>query len=270
MIPLPSGAPPGPVLAHCDALRTLPLVRHLRGRRAMAEAHVANLEVISDGRDRWVPTFNYDYCTDGRFDVAASASQVGPITEAFRTGHAAWRSAMPVFSFAGTGVPPADAAGRNGELDPFDERSGFARLIAGDGVIVWYGAPLGATTLIHHVEHLAGRPRYRYDKWFDGEVVDGDRRWTTRLRYHVRPMGRHLDYDFERMEADLVDAGILHVLDAEAGVRWASAAELAERWVAELQRDPLALLDASSLAWVGPELDRLGRRFELTDFEGDR
>ena len=34
-----------------------------------------------------------------------------------------------------------------------------------------------------------------------------------------------------------------------------------------IKRDPLCLLDADSRAWVGPELSRLGRPFELADFE---
>jgi hypothetical protein len=33
--------------------------------------------------------------------------------------------------------------------------------------------------------------------------------------------------------------------------------------------DPLALLEAETRAWVAPKLERLGRRFELRDFEDD-
>ena len=267
MIRLPADAPPGPVLAHTDARRTHELVRSLGNRTSMLAGHTALLRELADGRDGWVPTFTYDYCRTGKFSVDDDPSQVGPITEAFRHAPASWRSTMPVFSFAGTGDRPAWAMPADGVLDPFDEASGFADLVAADGTIVWYGAPFSSTTMIHHVEHLAGRPPYRYDKWFPGTVTaDGDEH-ATRLRYHVRPLGRDLEYAWDRLEGELADAGIVHELDQATGIRWAPVRPLVAFWLARLAEDPLHLLDTASWAWVGPELDRLGRRFELADFE---
>jgi len=37
--------------------------------------------------------------------------------------------------------------------------------------------------------------------------------------------------------------------------------------VSDVRTDPVALLDARSRAWVEPALERLGRRFLLSDFE---
>ncbi|MGE3361691.1 MAG: hypothetical protein AB7O92_34155 [Acidimicrobiia bacterium] len=48
---------------------------------------------------------------------------------------------------------------------------------------------------------------------------------------------------------------------------WAPARALRTHWVGALTADPLALLDADARAWVEPMLERLGRRFELCDFE---
>jgi hypothetical protein len=50
--------------------------------------------------------------------------------------------------------------------------------------------------------------------------------------------------------------------------RWAPAGDLVRSWVELLAADPLALVDADTRAWVAPMLERLGRRFELSDFEG--
>lgn len=269
---LPAGAPRGPVLVHCDARQTHPLVRdHPAVRRhparaAVLAAHLEVLDHLAGGRPLWLPAFNYDYCRGEPFDLAHTASQVGPITEHFRRS-AAWRSAMPVFSVCGTGAPFPGAAPGDGELDPFGDRSAFAALAEADGVIVWYGAPLSSTTMIHHAERSAGGPLYRYDKHFDGLVSAAGRQHRTSLRYHVRPWGRHLDYDWPRLADDLATHGILQPLRPELGVSWASARALRTHWVGALSADPLALLDTEARGWVEPLLDRLGRRFEHRDFE---
>jgi hypothetical protein len=35
-----------------------------------------------------------------------------------------------------------------------------------------------------------------------------------------------------------------------------------------MQRDPFALLDAKTRAWAEPAVNKLGRRFVMTDYEG--
>jgi hypothetical protein len=43
---------------------------------------------------------------------------------------------------------------------------------------------------------------------------------------------------------------------------------LNELWVSDMQRDPFALLDAKTRAWAEPAVNKLGRRFVMTDYEG--
>ncbi|MGE0880198.1 MAG: AAC(3) family N-acetyltransferase [Acidimicrobiia bacterium] len=264
---LPAEAPTGPVMVHCDAGQTHRLVPRRGTRDELLDAHCHNLRQLADGRALWVPAFNYDYCRTGRYDVAHDAAQIGPVAERVRAHDAEWRTLTPVFNVAGVGQKPSAVSDLADTVDPFGSSSVFAELADLDGVIVWYGAPIHATTFIHHVERASGGPIYRYDKFFAGEVVNGPVVHRTTMRYHVRPMGRHLDYDWAGLEALMYAAKVLHRIDVDAPLLWASARALRELWLGALVADPLALVDEQSREWIEPELDRLGRPFLQSDFE---
>lgn len=264
---LPDHAPPGPALFHCDTQRTHLLVAGAPSRSQMLQRHLELIRELSDGRAVWVPTFNYDFCRTGRYDVAGDRSQVGVLTEAFRTDVAGWRTRCPVFNFAGTGVEPDVDLEGSRDLDPFDIASAFGQLVEMGGSVVWYGAPFSSTTLIHHAERTVGGPHYRYDKLFTGVVTDRTDEHAVQLRYHVRPMGQHLNYDWPRLVDDLLSEGVVLRLTDRLPLYWSRAAALVQYWAERLHADPLYLLDPATRGWVEPELERLGRRFELSDFE---
>ena len=267
-IALPPSAPPGPVLVHCDALRAAAFVPRASSRSELLSSHLAALNVLTQGRDVWVPTFNYDFLRTGRFDSSRDPSQVGPITEAFRlSSSASWRTPTPAFSFAGSGPMPAVTAEDGSVIDPFDDSSAFALLCSLQGSIAWYGASLSSTTLLHHAERASGVLSYRYDKDFTGLVTHQERTAQLTLRYHVRPMGQHLDYDWPRLEREALEAGVVGKLDTRGNARWAPAHLLLDFWVAAMRQDPLALLDQESRAWVDRRLQSLGRSFMRQDFE---
>lgn len=266
-IALPPSAPPGPVLVHCDALRAAAFVPRAVSRSELSSSHLEALKTLAQGRDIWVPTFNYDFLRTGQFDSSRDPSQVGPITEAFRLASARWRTPTPVFNFAGTGSQPAIAVDDGSVVDPFDSSSAFALVCSLQGSIAWYGALLSSTTLLHHAERASGDLRYRYDKLFGGFVTHQGRTTHVTLRYHVRPMGQHLDYDWPRLEREVLEAGVVRRMDRRGNPRWAPAQLLRDFWVAGMRQDPLALLDQESRAWVDRRLQELGRPFVLEDFE---
>ncbi len=259
----------GPMVVHSDVLRAgRPFVMY-EGRHAWLDAHVELLAAA--GRPLWMPTFHYGFTRDGRFDVRESPSEVGALTERFRSASAAWRTPVPVFSFAGSGAAP-DVNTRQ-LIDPFDERSAFAAMVRDDAVLLFYGAPFSSSTIKHHVERCAGGPLYRFDKDFAGEVrdVSGVARPVV-LRYHVRPLGLHLSYDDDRiereLEADVGAVGVRRFDRAGARLLALSARRAVDAWSGRLASDPLSFLDAPSRRWVEPALQELGRRFERADFEG--
>lgn len=267
-IRLPANIPVGPVMMHSDAARTHSLAAGGRTRRELLSRHIDVVRSLVDGRDIWVPTFNYDFLRTGTYIPESDRSQVGPISDFIRTEFADWRTTCPAFNFAGTGEHPVSGAVDGTVIDPFDATSAFGALIERDGSVLWYGAPFSSSTIIHHVERISGGPAYRYDKIFRGTVeLKAGEAARVSLRYHVRPWQQHLDYDWDRLRSDLIEQRILSEIDRSIGLAVAPARLMAEFWSEQLMEDPLYLLDAKSRLWVSARLDQLGRRFILDDFE---
>jgi aminoglycoside N3'-acetyltransferase len=200
------------------------------------------------------------------FDVTNDPAQLGPIPEHFRVRCSKWRTDIPIFSLSGIGSAPSAEFGDH--TDPFGDDSAFAELVRGGGVILYYGNTFHFNTIVHHAERVAGGPPYRYDKIFPGIVrrADGSER-NGSLKYHVRPLGSGLDYDWTAILDRAVAAGATRRLADSPEILAASGRVLVDFLVEEMRADPLALLDAKSRKWVAPALDELGRRFTISDFE---
>jgi aminoglycoside 3-N-acetyltransferase len=257
----------GPVFVHSDPFRVARLLKPVRDRAAYLDSHIALLREASGDRGLWLPTFNYDFPRTHVFDVRESESQLGPIPERFRVAAAEWRTHIPMFSISGIGSPVTPQWGDH--TDPFGRDSFFAKLVENDGVIVYYGDTFHYNTLVHFAERVAGGPAYRYDKLFEGRVIDEEgASFEGSLDYHVRPLGMGLDYDWPRLLNEALEAGVCRRLEGYPAVLAASARALNELWVSDMKGDPFALLDEKSRAWAEPAVEKLGRRFVLTDYEG--
>lgn len=255
-----------PLLVHADVFRARAAIAPTTNPQEMLARHLAALEHVAGGRPLWLPCFHYDYPKTRLYRPAVDASQVGALTEHARTGWAAWRRGAPIFNIVGRGPEPCDLP-ESGSVDPFGRDSLFGRLHAAGSEVLLYGTGLGSLTAIHYIERLAGGPAYRYDKRFPGRVErPGQPARDVTLLYHCRPMGQALEYDWARLDAEARAAGVLQAVPGGSAsvVRLPALVEL---WRGRLAADPLHLLDAPSRAWVAPLLDRLGRRFELADFE---
>jgi aminoglycoside N3'-acetyltransferase len=256
----------GPVFVHSDPFRAARLAKPVRDRNAYLDAHVAVLQAAAGDRSLWIPAFNYDFPRTGVFDVRSSEAQLGPLPERFRVAHAEWRTAIPVFSIAGTG--PALQPRWGPGTDPFGEDSIFAELVRKDGVVLYYGDTFHYNTLVHYAERVAGGPLYRYDKLFPGQVIMADGTAVEgSLDYHVRPMGKGLEYDWPRLLDEALEAGVCRRLQRTPEVLAASAAQLTDIWVTAMKNDPFVLLDEQTRAWAEPAVEDLGRRFVISDFE---
>ena len=256
----------GPVFVHSDPFRAARMVKPVRDRNAYLDAHIKVLSDAASGRSLWLPAFNYDFPRTFLFDVSASESQLGPIPERFRVSAADWRTPIPIFSIAGIGRNPQPRWGAG--TDPFGDDSIFAELVRDDGVILYYGDTFHYNTLVHYSERVSGGPVYRYDKLFPGKVVMADGSTVEgSLDYHVRPLGTGLDYDWPRLQAEAIEAGVCHPLESAPEILAASARALNDLWVTSLRRDSFSLLDDKTRRWVEPAIDELGRRFVISDFE---
>lgn len=257
-----------PILAHADVFRARAAIANTSDPELMLSRHMAALLAISGGRPLFIPSFNYEYTRTRVYRPTHDASQVGVLTEHARTQWASWRCGPPVFNFS-CKISSAPSIPSAGEVDPFGAKTVFGLLHRTGGKVLMYGAPFSSFTSIHYIERLTGGPTYRYDKLFTGVIQREDgMEIPVELNYHCRPMGKTLDYDWERLRSDAESQRIIQAFKAPGSeILLIDMAMICQVWQDQLQRDPLYLLDQESRAWVEPELDRLGRRFVVSDFE---
>ena len=223
-------------------------------------------QFVGDGA-LWFPAFNYDFCQDGIFNLTKSVSQVGTFAEYFRVNHAEWRTHTPIFSFSGDGVPHC-AGVKKEVIDPFDFGSDFCRLVTENGLILFYGANF-SPTFIHFIERVSpGGPAYRYDKLFSGIVINGESKSSVTVKYHVMPSSLRIKYDTEKISRDLYEAGLLRSFPALFQPCYAiTARSMLDFCLEKLNHDPLYFLTKSSNLEVSEALNKIGRRFLMSDFE---
>jgi aminoglycoside 3-N-acetyltransferase len=237
-------------------------------REQQLQRHYDMLKNAVDRRPVWMPSFNYDYPATREFNVQNTPSQVGSLTEYFRTQIATWRSPIPIFSFTGDDAEPMLKVSTM--IDPFGKNSLFQQMTEDNTLILYYGINgIHPSTIVHYCERVSGKLYYRYDKIFSGQVISLDKIYDVKLNFHVRPRNsENLDYDWIRLEKDLTQAGLIFkISDFRFEIRLIKAVDLAHFWIEKMQEDPLYLLDTDSRAWVEPKLQQLGRPFLLSDFE---
>jgi aminoglycoside 3-N-acetyltransferase len=192
------------------------------------------LATVLDGLDATVacgvlalPTFTYSFTHGEDYDVAASPSTVGVLSERFRHRAGVRRTADPIFSAAVRGRLPEVWERRlfePGDTDCFGEHSIFAFLYEADAKLLFLGVGFAYCTFVYHAEQRLGVP-YRYFKEFAGTIRDGERIVPATARYFVRDL----------------DAGVVNDFDALAGALLASGAAVRQK----LPRGPALLVTSA-------------------------
>lgn len=258
----------GPLFVHSDLLGAHCYVGKRLKRHELLATHLNVLEHVAGGRPVWMPCFNYDYTKTRFIDLREAPCQLGPLAEFMRQLPDVWRSTDPVFSVCGNGEPFGCVPDERQVA--FGDRSVFAELYRRDATLLFYGASFSSATAIHYAEFLSGGPIYRYDKVFSGQVIDNDgTKHQLDYVYHVRPWGRDLDYHWPRITAEAVTDGIIREVRTQGRLSSyvVPIRRLIDYWVAALDRDPFYLLNESSLTWVQPHYQVVGRRFDISEFE---
>ena len=136
-----------------------------------------------------------------------------------------------------------------------------------DANILLFGAPISSLTIIHYVEQVTGPPKYRYEKDFPGKIISGQSEKLCSFSMHVRPLGANLNYDFSRLESDLINAPILRKAAKTAYFSWLNSTKLVEYWGNRLADDPFYFLDEASRSFFERATDNGKKRVELKEFE---
>lgn len=261
----------GPIIVHSNIMCAMKAVKLTANVDELLARHISALDSCAGHRQLLFPTFNYQFPETQVYCLQSSESQVGHLSEFARKHWADWRTEVPIFSFCGKGKIPKYIDHSKNTINPFGKNTVFSGVVENDGIVLLYGTSIQPSTIIHYVEEmLDGGPLYRYEKKFLGTVKSGDvhaDRLVTLLN-HVRPLGKVLNYDWEKLERDLLAENILYQVRDGASIAFAFSAKKFFVYAKErMALDPYYLLDKSSKLWVSRMIDSLGRRFHIDDFE---
>jgi aminoglycoside 3-N-acetyltransferase len=142
-------------------------------------------QVIGPGGTITVPTFNFDFAIERRYDPWQTPSKdMGAFSEYIRQQPGALRTSHPMQSLAVLGYFAHDLANRD-TPSAFDPGSAFARMVELDFKLLLLGADVSAVSIFHYSEQRFQVP-YRYWKEFHGQVRT-DQGWQDRTyRMYVR------------------------------------------------------------------------------------
>jgi aminoglycoside 3-N-acetyltransferase len=226
-----------------------------RSARVEGRGSVEKIATILDGLAAGVgggvlamPTFTYSFTNGEAFDVAASPSTVGLLTEHFRLRPDAVRTTDPIFSCALTG--PLDDAWRPRlldvhDIDCFGPDSIFAWLLERDALLVFFDVSFEFATLIHHVEQELLHVPYRYLKRFSGDVIARGERHPVHADFFVRDLESDVVTTLTPLWEVLEAAGVTTSASIERGpvLRAVRASAVAEHAREQVARNPDFLLE---------------------------
>ncbi len=132
---------------------------------------IKNLKTYFKNGSIIVPSFNFDYFKEKKFNKKFTKSTLGPFENAFIKEKGVSRSNHPIFSISAFGK------NKNKILKPcglfsFGQNSPFNNFIKNNVIFLNIGLPFKNTcTYVHHVEHLSGI-NHRYYKAVSGKVFE--------------------------------------------------------------------------------------------------
>jgi len=258
----------GSLIVHSNVMKAMKAIKLTTNAYELLNNHIEALEYCASSRSLWIPTFNYQFPKTKFYDVESSKSEVGQLSEFARLYWADWRTQVPIYSFCGKGEKPQVDEGS--AIHPFGRNSVFSEIVKNDGVVLHYGTTINTTTIVHHVEEMLDNgPLYRYQKMFSGVVKKNDcSDKKVVIKNFVRPLNKYLEYDWEKIQGDLIKENILHKVNEGASFAYVfSARKMFEYLTHQMMLDQCYLIDDKSKSWLKPMINHLGRRIEQADFE---
>ena len=186
-----------------------------------------------------MPTFNFDFNKGVPWDVRATPSKMGILTELVRVDPRAKRVFHPFYSFAILGKH-AEMLGSLRYKSSYERNSVFGKLRDLDGKIMVIGLSYtNSMTFFHHIEQMEDVD-YRFLKHFTGEVTDENgNTYTDTFEMLVRDIDKGVITEVDPMGELMEKAGIVKVRKiGEADVKLMKANEVYEFTAREMKRDP--------------------------------
>lgn len=177
----------------------------------------AIMETIGEEGTLVVPTFNFSFARGVPFDQESTPSEnMGVFSEYVRVCKKSFRSQHPMQSVCAVGKYAVDIAERD-TSSAFDKHSSFDRMVELNFKLLFLGASIKSSSLIHYCEQRNNVP-YRYWKRFEGEIRKiGVPVHKKQYDMFVRNM--HIDpiVDPSPVESALKSSGLWNSVDVNYG-----------------------------------------------------
>ena len=233
------------VFVHSDISR-IGWIKSAKTREQVTHAYVdAIVDVIGPDGNLMALSCTESFARNARpYDHETSPSEQGSLSEFIRTRPNALRSLHPLFSVTAIGPDAEQLCGEGVGATGFGHGSPFQRLREADGWILCIGVDLKAMTFVHHVEQTYGVP-YGYTKEWTAPITKSGAPVTQRFFAFVRYLNAGIEYDFTRLQNDLMDNGLAKTSGLGYGGVWcARARSVFDFTIAQLKKDPFYLLKA--------------------------
>jgi len=213
------------VLLHSNVVRTLGLLKR-NGYKPSVDIILESFIQAVDGNGTVLfPLFNFDFASGITFDIRATKSQMGAITEAARNYPKAVRTGHPIYSFSAIGAL-ANKFERLDNVSGYGVDSPFGMLRELDGKIAVLDlVENNSMTFHHHVEEMM-LVSYRYMKNFKADYIDqsGSKKKKSYSMY-VRDLDKNVETELEPIGEKLWEASIYKgdYPNIETGLRVARA-----------------------------------------------
>jgi aminoglycoside 3-N-acetyltransferase len=179
-----------------------------KGPEGICQIYIEALqETVTAEGGLFLPTFTYSACTGESFDPDTTPSQVGLLSEVFRSLPQVKRSAHPIFSVAGWGSEALPLL-KMKTLDCFGDDSFFGLMRKHHGKYILLGSTFtNSATFIYHSLQRKCVP-YRQFKKFSGKVCEEGNTFDVEVPYFVRKLEMNYKDSWNELESEAISKGI--------------------------------------------------------------
>ena len=252
-----------PFIIHSDVFKMFYLIKQnfrKRDKNKLEQKHFDLLRNQFGSQNILIPSFNYQFSKTKIFDLKKTPSQVGALSNFILNNDFFYRTDTPFFSFL-------HKMSRNLSFGytPFGNESVFDYVFKNKGSIIFYGAEINSCTFIHYLESANQPPIYRYDKKFKGSIINGNSIKDVEVEFHVKPNNFFFNYDWNKIFNLLSNKKIFKTFGRNFfGFK---TRDIYEIWLDKFNKDQFFFLHKSCKNKVRNKYEKLGRRFQIKDFE---
>ena len=154
-------------------------------------------DYIKKGGTILIPSFTFSFCKTKKFDRNLTKSQTGNFSQTFGKRINVKRTNHPIFSFYIKGKnwdyynkAKLDICfGKDSIFDLFHKKNGK--------IIVLGNSFEKSTTFLHHIEEQA-KVKYRFYKFFKGEIIDNNKKKELNVSYYVKKLSLNIKLKFKK------------------------------------------------------------------------